>query len=76
MVAVTVDRSSAPPTGAQRVLFSTSAFARNGDHRTYDVSPDGRRFVMLRLLPGQREEDFRLVVVENFFAELRRSAPR
>ncbi|MBL8996652.1 MAG: serine/threonine-protein kinase [Gemmatimonadetes bacterium] len=76
MVAVTIDRAATPPTGAQRVLFAAGAFARNGDHRTYDVTPDGRRFVMTQLLPGQREEDFRLVVVENFFAELRRSVQR
>jgi serine/threonine-protein kinase len=76
MVAVAVARASTPPIGEQRVLFSTRAYATDQYYRTYDVTPDGQRFVMLRLPPGQGEDDLRLVVVENFFEELGRLVPR
>jgi hypothetical protein len=76
MVAVAVARASTPPIGTQRVLFSTRAYAADQYYRTYDVTPDGQRFVMLRLPPGQGEDDLRVVVVENFFEELKRLVPR
>jgi hypothetical protein len=31
---------------------------------------------MLRLASGQREEDLRLIIVENFFQELKRLVPK
>jgi serine/threonine-protein kinase len=44
-----------------------------GGGRTYDVSPDGRRFLMLKLA-GQSQAP-QLVVVLNWFDELKRMAP-
>jgi hypothetical protein len=38
-------------------------------HQRYDVAPDGR-FLMV-----ENSEDFRVVVVEGFFNELRRLVP-
>jgi hypothetical protein len=38
-------------------------------HQRYDVAPDGR-FLMV-----ENSEDFRVVVVENFFEELNRLVP-
>lgn len=43
-----------------------------GSGRTFDVAPDGRKFLMLKPEPGQAPE---LVVVLNWFDELRRLAP-
>jgi serine/threonine-protein kinase len=40
---------------------------------TYDVFPDGQRFIMLR---GVREPRREIVVVQNFFEEARRLAPK
>ena len=40
-------------------------------HRTYDVTADDQRFVMIRF----REELSELIVVENFFEELKRLVP-
>ena len=76
MVAVAVTYTSTPPLGRQQVLFSTRPYAVGSYNRMYDVTPDRQRFVMMRLAPGQSAEDFRLVVVENFFEELERLAPR
>jgi eukaryotic-like serine/threonine-protein kinase len=76
MVAVAVARASTPPIGEQRVLFPTRAYATDNYYRMYDVTPDGQRFVMLRLPPGQGEDDLRVIVVQNFFEELERLVPR
>jgi serine/threonine-protein kinase len=46
--------------------------------RLYDVSPDGKRFLMMKAagVPDQRTEVPRITVVENWFEELRRTMPR
>ena len=71
MVAVEVLPAGAPPTGQQRTLFSASAFATDVFHQRYDVTPDGRRFVMIRQGDEAGSNETRLIVVENFFRELR-----
>ncbi len=78
MVAVAVSAGSvAPPTGAQRVLFSATPYVSDFNHRLYDVSPDGRRFVMLRMEAGTGgASEAQLIVVQNFFEELKRLVPR
>jgi Tol biopolymer transport system component len=78
MVAVAVSAgSAAPPTGAQRVLFSATPYVSDFNSRMYDVSRDGRRFVMLRLDRADRGgTQAQLIVVQNFFEELKRLAPR
>lgn len=48
-------------------LFSTAGFAMFGGLGRYAVSPDDRRFLMMRLVPGPPEK---LVVVQNWFDEL------
>ena len=52
----------------QRVLFSLRGVA------DWDVAPDGRRFIMIRDRQGQQHR--KLVVVENFFQELKARVPR
>lgn len=52
------------------------AYASPGPGRTYDVSPDGRRFLMIKA--GATDEDYaapELVVVLNWFEELERLVP-
>ncbi len=56
-------------TGERRVLFSARGY-RSGDvHQQYDVTPDDQRFVMIRIVGEQKATD--LIVVENFFEELK-----
>ena len=38
-------------------------------HQRYDVAPDGR------FLMAQNSDDFRVVIVQNFFGELKRLVP-
>ena len=54
--------------GDQRALFSAVTYGRSGVHQSYAVSPDDRRFIMMRI---QGSKDSGLVVVQNFFEELK-----
>ncbi len=55
--------------GERRVLFSVQGFRSTPFHQFYDVTPDDQRFVMIRNLGGQEASE--LIVVENFFEELK-----
>jgi hypothetical protein len=50
-------------------LFSTRQYFLQSVHPSYDVSPDGERFLMIRTRAGDVHE---LIVVENFGKELSR----
>ncbi len=56
-------------TGEQRSLFSLDGFATDLFRQQYDVTADDQRFVMIRDLGGQEAGE--LIVVENFFEELK-----
>ena len=56
-------------TGERRVLFSTQGFRSNAVHQQYDVMPDDQRFVMIQNIGEQEATE--LIVVENFFEELK-----
>jgi len=56
------------------VLFSTSAFAAGGGVHSYAVSPDDRRFVMLR--EGEAVQQSELVLAQNWLQELKARAAR
>ena len=53
------------------MLFPASPFAIGNNAGVYDVSPDGRRFVMIR--PATSAGESELVVVQIWFEELRGS---
>jgi serine/threonine-protein kinase len=55
--------------GERQVLFSASEFRANNVHQQYDVAPDDRRFVMIRNQGAAEVSE--LIVVENFFEELK-----
>jgi hypothetical protein len=57
--------------GERRTLFPTISYGGGDGHRTYDISPDDRRFVMIRGLTADDEPTAALVVVDHFFRELR-----
>jgi Tol biopolymer transport system component len=58
--------------GDPRALFSVSQFTVNGNAGVFDVSPDGKRFLMVRPVAGLGETE--LVVVQNWFEELKQRA--
>ena len=43
----------------------------NPTHRFYDVTPDDRRFLMIRPIEAVSDRTVELVLVENFFEELK-----
>ncbi len=62
--------------GERRVLFSIQGYgAPYRQHQLYAVAPDDQRFVMYREGGGEGEDDTYLIVVENFFEELRQRVP-
>ena len=71
LVAVEVLPGTTFVEGETRSLFSLAGFRANGSHQYYDVTPDDDRFVFVRGVAGSR----RLIVVENFFEELKERVP-
>lgn len=75
-MAVPIQAGSAFAAGAPRQVIA-------GDYpaptplRSYDVSPDGQRFLMIKAAPGPREAAAppQLIVVQNFLEELKRLVP-
>ena len=53
----------------QRALFPAGGFFADDSHRAYDLSPDDRRFLMIRTRGGGERSD--LVLVEGWFEELK-----
>ncbi len=75
MVAVAVHRDRVPPLGDQRVLFDATPFTADALHQMYDVSADGKRFLMTRLGDAGSGNQTQLIVVQNFAEELKRLVP-
>jgi len=61
-----------------RSMLLDGRFIAAGTQRTYDVSPDGQRFLMIKENAGSGEGDAppaSLVVVQNWFEELKAKLP-
>ena len=81
LVVVEISADPSFAVGQEEVLFSTAdylfssadanVYARG--YRQYDVAPDDQRFVMLRLVGAT--QDNQLIVIQNFFEELRQVVP-
>jgi serine/threonine-protein kinase len=80
MLAAKVDLSPTFTPGAAVRLFANADYAGSGTSasaRTYDLSTDGRRFLMIKLPPTATASIERsIVVVLNWFQELDRAWPR
>jgi len=68
MVSAEIPAGAAFSVGKQRTLFSTSQFAGNGPIPSYSLSPDGKRFVVLR--EGEAGQPGELIVAENWMRQL------
>ena len=66
-VRVTTEAGFSP--ASPEVMFEGSYFTLRG--RTYDISPDGQRFLMIKEDPAPLE----LILVQNWFEELKRLVP-
>ena len=66
--------------GKAEVVFERTYWSGGGRRdvpgRTYDVFPDGKRFLMIKESdPGDETEPTHLILVQNFGAELERLVP-
>ncbi len=72
---VTVETEPAFSHETPESLFSLGGYVFPTFGRKYDISPDGQRFLFLKPAGAQTSEDAgppRLIVVENWFEELKR----
>jgi Tol biopolymer transport system component len=74
IMAVDVDTTSGFSAGKPRMLFEGPYLPTPGSLPFYDVSPDGRRFLMLK--PSEQTTSVaQIVVVQNWFEELKQKVP-
>jgi hypothetical protein len=72
MLVVAVEAGSMFKAGLPRVLFEGPYARVVWEQANYDVSPDGRRFLMIKTEAQPLPTELRLIV--NWFAELPRSS--
>jgi serine/threonine-protein kinase len=76
IVAVAVESGATFRAGVPQPLFSGPYLASQTLRGVYDVTADGRRFLMIKRAEGEREAPAQtIVIVENWFEELRRLVP-
>ena len=74
VMAVPITTTPTFSAGTPRVLFE-GAFRIDGPLRGYDVTPDGQRFLMVREVPQPPVRVSQMVLVQNWFEELKRLVP-
>jgi serine/threonine-protein kinase len=76
LMAVPVQTGASFAAGNARLLFEGRYLAVGG--RNYDVSPDGKRFLMIKPVPASGAQDgpaARFIIVDNWTEELKRLVP-
>jgi serine/threonine-protein kinase len=76
MMAVRVQTSPTLVVGSGTRLFTPIGFQGGGGSLLYQVSPDGKRFLMLDITASGGPAGENLVVAQNFASELRKRLPR
>jgi Tol biopolymer transport system component len=75
-MSVRVGRGATWNASPPQKLLDARYFLQMGGSRNYDVSPDGKRFLMIKSADGPATlAPQSLVVVQNWFEELRRLVP-
>jgi len=62
-------------TGKPRMLFDKPEYINSSPLRNYDISLDGQRFLMVRVEGGQPSPATQIILVQNWFEELKRLVP-
>ena len=73
MMSVQIDPGTAFNPGAPQGLFDLEPFA--GSPPDYDVAPDGKRFLMIKESESDENASIELILVQNWFEELKRLVP-
>ena len=58
-----------------RLLFVKPGMALGSPLRSWDLSPDGKRFLMVKLGELKPDPATEMILVQNWFEELKRLAP-
>jgi hypothetical protein len=56
-------------------LFEQPGYEASGPIRGWDISPDGRRFLMVKLEERKPQPVTEMILVQNWFEELKRLLP-
>jgi len=59
----------------RRMLFARPGYAMGSPIRSYDLSPDGQRFLMVKLEQRKPTPVTELILIQNWFEELKRLVP-
>jgi hypothetical protein len=62
-------------TSKPRLLFEKSGYIHAAPIRGYDLSPDGLRFLMVKLEQRKPTPVTEMILVQNWFEELKRLVP-
>ena len=74
MMAVDIKTSPRFSAGEPKFLFEGD-FVGNSNHRNYDITPDGEKFLMVQRLDPPRQPARQIIIVQNWFEELKRLVP-
>ena len=74
MVSAEIPPGATFSVGRQRSLFSVADLARGGPVPSYSVSPDDKRFLMVR--EGETAQQSELIVAENWLEQLKGHAEK
>ena len=61
--------------GKPRLLFEKPGYGRDDPIRGWDISPDGQRFLMVKLEERKPQPVTEMILVQNWFEELKRLVP-
>ena len=78
LMAVGVETEPGFAPGNAKEVFAGGYYAPDASSpgRTYDISPDGKRFLMIKEGgPGDETEPTQLILIQNWFEELNRLVP-
>jgi len=75
LMAVAVDVTNGLRAASPRRLFDGPYLAQGANGPNYDVAPDGEHFVLMRTGTDEGGRAGRLILVENFFEELKARVP-
>ncbi len=73
--AADVQTGSGFSAGKPRLMFERAGYGMIGPVTLWDISPDDRRFLMIKLGERKPEPMTELILVENWFEELKRLVP-
>jgi serine/threonine-protein kinase len=72
---VDVQTGSGFSAGKPRLLFDQPGYGEARPIRGWDISPDGKRFLMVKLEERKSQPITEMILVQNWFEELKRLAP-